>query len=1003
MANANHVVIGLGGTGGKVIRAFRRAIYQNFRTEQPKGVNVRFLYVDSSDELMKHDDPSWKILGQSVQLPLASQLLISGLNLGSVLDNVNSYPGIAPWIGNREAFRELVTSANAANIVGGQKRHLGRFLFACQVNKYREQLQSLVREIEVGGVAGTNFHVCVGLAGGTGSGCIADVLAQTRLIYSDKGNRIILYALLPDRTPPANRAQANYHANGYAALMELNALSTGVWKPHDISGVRRDRLDLQDPFNNCYLFTDENEERIKVDLDRELPDIVASFLFQKIIAASSMSWESLRRMETYENLDFRPEESPVSKRPERSRLFCTFGIKQISYPEEEIREYMTYQFARQAALQLQFNRWSDTVGFLDEPTNSSFQEFVRSKELLERWRLTDEHLSLSIGILPDEINNRRWKPINQFWMDLQPHFQSQVRESFASDERVWLAELSKMFQQAYNDNYRDLGVRKFYETKRGDCKDHARELRTRMENDLFQDWVNGVRSMQDTARLLSALLSYMEEYSRGLDDRLQKLHDTVREAQGHVQATGLEWSKVGFLQSMMGKRTDLFNGQSQNLTQLYTLQTRVEGFSYAKYHVQFLTMELNDLANEVTRAASTIEEATKGFGSGIESRLADTGQDDIKKQVVRFYKPGVVKDFVKSMVRDKSLQMKQTTAVRQAITSLLGDNRTFTSFNVRIPREKFVAVLESTCEQSSVDAHNTFIAESKDRQRVLGVNIIDRLSREYGGNPEALRSYVIGILTHAKVYVRFSGNEEGKRGPGTVGNKVSALTIILPDSQDLPEFRDTLRNEFSANAQIAAKEVIKAADRQSEITLVTLTSLFPARYVDDVAFLKERYVQRTTGTDAEKAKFELHTEGDGVLFPDLLLPETDPKRYLAHLLIAKSINAVQMLEDPETGIRSLYLITTDTRGLERDPLNLGRDLNEAWVNPNAEAADALSLTVSQALSSEYLHQSRREDLMKKVIGEVEAIKAERKSPLDKTVRAYSEAARLADTILQQRS
>jgi Tubulin like len=228
--------------------------------------------------------------------------------------------------------------------------------------------------MEVGGVAGTNFHVCTGLAEGTRSGCVIDVLTQIRLMYPDKGNRIILYALLPDRTPPANRARDNYHANGYAALLELNALSTGVWKPHDVSGVRKDRLDLQDPFNNCYLFSDENEERIKVDLDKELPDIVASFLYQKIVATASTSWEQLRRMEIYENMNFAPEQSPVSRRPERPRLFCTFGIK------------------RQAALQLQYNRWSDTVGFLDESQNAPFNEFVRQKEVLERWRLTEEVL-----------------------------------------------------------------------------------------------------------------------------------------------------------------------------------------------------------------------------------------------------------------------------------------------------------------------------------------------------------------------------------------------------------------------------------------------------------------------------------------------------------------------------------------------------------------------------------------------------------------------------------
>ena len=1002
MANANHLLVGLGGTGGKIIRSFRKTIYQSFRSEQPKGANVRYLYIDSSDEMMKHDDPTWRILGQNVQLPLSSQLLISGLNLASVLDNVGSFPGIAPWIGNRDAFRELLNSANAANIVGGQKRHLGRFLFACQITKFREQLQTLIRDMEVGGVSGTTFHVCAGLAGGTGSGCVIDVISQIRLLNPDKSNRIIVYALLPDRTPAANRAQANYHANGYAALLELNALAIGSLRPHDVSGASKDRLSLQDPFNNCYLFSDENEERIKVDLDKELPDVVASFLYQKIVAAAGMTWDSLRRMETYENMDFRAEESPVSKHAERSRLFCTFGIKQVAYPEEEIHEYMTYQLARQAALQLQYNRWSDTVGYLDESVNQSFNEFVRQKETVERWRLTDEHLTLSQGILPDEANNRRWKPIQAFWMDLQPNFQTQVHESFVKDERVWMAELAKMYQQAYNENYRDLGVRKFYETKRGDARDHARELRSRIERDLFQDWTNGARSMQDTGRLLSALLASLEERGKGYDDRLQKLQDKVRESQARVQAAGLEWSKISWIGGILGQRTDLFNAQAQHLTELYILQTQVEAFNHAKYLMQFLMLELNDLANEVARAASTVEEATKTFAAGIDARLADDGQDDLKKQVIRFYQPAVVKDFVKSLIRDKSLQTKQTTAVRQAIVALLGDNLTFTSFNVRIPREKFVTALESSSEQNATNAHNNYVADNKDRPSILGVSVIDRLNREYGGNPEALRSYVIGILSHAKNYVRFNGNEEGKRGPGTFGSKTSALTIILPDSQELPEFREKLRSEFSLNAQTAAKEITKSSSRQSEITLVTLTNLFPARYLEDVAFLRERYVQRTTGTSGDQAKFELHIEGDGAQLPDLFMPEADPKRYLASLLIAKSMNAVQFLEDPDTGIKSLYLLAKDERGLDREPLKLGKDFADASSSPNAEASDALSSAVSAGLSSEFLHQTKREELTQKILAELEAIKAERKNPLDKTVRAYTEAARVADSILQQR-
>jgi hypothetical protein len=132
------------------------------------------------------------------------------------------------------------------------------------------------------------------------------------------------------------------------------------------------------------------------------------------------------------------------------------------------------------------------------------------------------------------------------------------------------------------------------------------------------------------------------------------------------------------------------------------------------------------------------------------------------------------------------------------------------------------------------------------------------------------------------------------------------------------------------------------------------------------------------------------------------MPEADPKKYLAHLLIAKSMGAVQSLQDPDTGVTGLYLLMKDERGLDMDPMKLGKDFTEAWSNPNVEAADALEMMVTRGLASDFLHQTKRDDLTQKVLAEVDAIKAERKNPLDKTVRAYTDAARLADTLLQQR-
>lgn len=996
---SNHLLIGLGGTGGKILRSFRKMVYQQFRAEDPAGVNVRYLYVDSSDEMMGHNDPTWRILGQNVQLPKTSQLFISGLNLSQVLDSLGSYPGISPWLGSKESFRSILTSANAANVVGGQKRRLGRFLFACLAHKYREQVQALVKEMETGGLGSCTFHVCTGLAGGTGSGSIVDAVAQLRDLFPGKQYKIIVYAFLPDKNPGPNRALANYHANGYAALMELNALSLGVYKPWDVTGVKKERLDIQDPINCCYLFTDENEDHNKVNIDRELPDIVSSFLYQKIIAIKDMSWDSLKRLETFENMDFRPEESPSGRNPERSRLFFSFGVKQIAYPEEEIREYLTYAFARQASLQLQFNRWSDGFGYMDEAVNQSFGEFVRAKETQQRWYLTDEHFCLSEGVLPDEVKNKRWKPINAFWGDLIPNFKSHIQETMPKAERAWLDELSKLCEQAYTQNYRDLGVRKFYETKLGELKDHVREVRSRVEADLFQEWVNGTQSMFDISRLLGALIQSLDERLSSIDDKIARLKDNEAAAQGKVAANAQEYARLGALSITMGKHKNLLNAQGECMQQLYIYRTRLEGLAFSKRFLQSLIAEFNLLASEVSRCSSMIAEALKEFTNDLNERCNDSGHVDLDKQVIRFYKPDSVKDFTRALILDRTEQQKQTGAVRAALTSLLGESQNFATFNTRVSRDKFVTVLEGVCERNAIQAHNNHVAASAERSRILQVSIVERLYREYAGNPEALRGYVMSVVSRAKTYLCFNDAEVKRQGPGTMqGGFFHYLSIIVPEAPELQEFRQQLMQEFR-NATPGAKDEVASRGRSNEITLVSLRNLFPARFVQDAQFLKERYEQRILNDTTGQARMELHTEGDGTQFPPMFIENVDPKKYLGYLMLGRAMGVLQSLEDPDTGVTSIYLIAKDKRGRELDPLPLGRDFASIVDDADLTAYDGLVSQLHPLLETDYLHKSKREELINRLDEHLAEVKAERKNPLDKVYKSYVSAAQFAETLL----
>ena len=60
---ANHLLIGLGGTGGKVLREFRKKVYEEFRSNEPtNGTCVNYLYVDSSEDDLNSRE-GWKVMG----------------------------------------------------------------------------------------------------------------------------------------------------------------------------------------------------------------------------------------------------------------------------------------------------------------------------------------------------------------------------------------------------------------------------------------------------------------------------------------------------------------------------------------------------------------------------------------------------------------------------------------------------------------------------------------------------------------------------------------------------------------------------------------------------------------------------------------------------------------------------------------------------------------------------------------------------------------------------
>jgi hypothetical protein len=999
--NANHLIIGLGGTGGKIIRALRKTIYQEFRQQTPDGANLAYLYVDSSNEMMSIDDPSWKILGSSVQLNKRSQLLIQEANLSARLENINNYPGIKPWIGDPDQWRDVLGSIVGVTL-GGQKRRLGRFLFACKSDLYKQQVQSLVKDLQSSGTTDINFHVVCGLAGGTGSGSLIDSVSILRDTYPDsKRYRIVIYALLPELYPDPSWDTGNYHANGFAALLELNALSVGRFSPDDLLGIKG-KLKVSDPFNGCYLFTNENENGLTVNVDKQIPVILADFLYQKTVATRDVAWPTLGRVENAENGDGTPERAPGSNNPERSKRFLTFGIKRLAVPEQEIREYLTYNFARQAALQLRYNTWSDTSGFVDEARNLDFHEFVSQKETQFKWAITDEHLTLSVGILPEDASNKKWKPINNEWQDVLPNFKSLVREK---SRETWLDELSKLCEKRFDQDYRGLGVRNFYKTKLKTKKEHVREIRQHVEDDLFSEWKNGVKSAQDSSRLLAALLESVEERRKLIDDKITQMKDNEEGAANRVRVNNEAWAHMGLLdKKLLGKPDSLLDSQGDALLEQYIYRTRIEAHTFAKELMEELVVELTDLKGEVDKCASTIATAVKKYNDRIAERVTDDGKVDLREQLVRFYDPELVRTVCAGLIKDENEQRTQTNRVRQALITRLGEHPDFSLFNERIGVNEFIDILDKESSNNAQIAHNNLVVNAK--EKLLGVSIIERLRERFGGDQQDLRSYVTELVSRAGNYLTFDASEVHKIGPGIPSGAqtaVSKMSIIMPKAPEQADFVNKLREVFQG-ARGGDIEVIDSEAKPNEITLISLTNLFPLRYVKQVAFLKERYDLKMKGSNAERAKLELHLEGDGSQYPRLFVPLQDEVKRdaIPYLLLARALKLVQEGTNPRNGSTGLLFVAKDESGFDTDPIDLGKDLLDALAKIDIESADFVRGHVDRVLEKDYAQDSQRGEVQKSVVSEVERVKLDRGNNVnDEIYRRFLEGGKKAVKILKR--
>lgn len=889
----NHILIGLGGTGGKILRAFKMRMFEEFpnkdeREKQP----VSLLYVDSTREMMGIGRADMDVLGQDASFGENEFLYIKGCDVPDLLDNIDNHPEIRGVVNNVGAVRTAIGNLGEA---AGQKRRAGRLLFAVNARKYVDALKNCFAKCNEQSHNNTkNIHIFAGLCGGTGSGSIIDAIVQARNISGWENAQINVYAMIPEQDlPKADMDKGRYYENGYAALNELNALQCGRYTPCDVlsSGSPLNLFSerIKGVANGICVYSNVNTNGRIVDSFEELPKIVSDYVYSRVFLINSEASEcnDIIRAFNFENMDGAEFEHDETVSPQevmstqelpivRTKKLYSFGIKRVIYPEMRVLKHMTYTVGQSVLYQFKYNNWRSSLGFINEEVNFDYRAEYLKDETLSRWMLDESHLTLEEEVLTAK-DGSTYDTFSKEW-------QSRVFDfaDFCSENEYPLAELSRQMKGMFDESFRDEGVRNYYNTKLRSLNPIARLIRDGIEKELFNKWRDGHISIVELSRIGELLANYVsDDLKKKLDQSVISTKDKLTESDDILSEISTDWANVGFLGKFVTKKKeDYYAKYQEELIYNLELQTRIIGLDFAKQLASELQREIGKMSDDINAfskmLSNTIDETNRLITA---QQKTNKGLEDMRGAVIEVSEEERMAKYEDDIRYNKEGMGNVARQIREAIlpdTEFKNFGNLLTRINEKTIKHAFDIKLSEIIQTKHADLPPS-------STKILGLNILTQLQQKLGNNYQKIQEFAHEILQQSGAYINLDRNQiisniRNNDQPDENKNiNLREVLISIPSPEDNPsltEFANDLKKAFESQVEngVKAPKIFMKSSRKNELSIITINYAFPMRAISWLAGYKKRYDKYLhTGNanqDLSRAIL-LHSEGLGENLPEI--------------------------------------------------------------------------------------------------------------------------------------
>lgn len=353
------LVIGLGGTGKKIILALKKMIAENSEHGLADFPFLKMISMDTDKAVPVATSSIKTIKDEALTLNPNKEVFRLQAGFGTVPD-LEDYPDIKEWFPGSLSSMLLPAELEKG---AGQKKPVGRFTFAWNASNIYEELNSFIRApvdaivAKQRGIADKlsntiNVFICGSICGGTGAGTFLDTAYLVRYLSHINGNgyQVKIFGLLALASLfDGVQGTGNVRQNCYASLIELDHFMNPInhrnpyrsfypayknWTP-DYSKSSANR-----PFDYPFLFDNFGK---KVSLNAtSFTDMAARFIYLLTGHELSDHWFSMDS-----NVEATMDQTYKKEVYNKSIKYRSMGTFSILYPKRMIIQLCAYNLSKE--------------------------------------------------------------------------------------------------------------------------------------------------------------------------------------------------------------------------------------------------------------------------------------------------------------------------------------------------------------------------------------------------------------------------------------------------------------------------------------------------------------------------------------------------------------------------------------------------------------------------------------------------------------------------------